>query len=352
MRIAQVAPLAEAVPPKLYGGTERVVSYLTEELVALGHDVTLFASGDSATAGKLHATWPRALRLDHTTVDPIAPIMLQLEAVREQSAAFDILHFHIDYFPASLFARQATPFLTTLHGRLDMPELRPVFRGLPPMPVVSISDRQREPLPEAQYIATIHHGLPDWLLTPREVTPSYLAFLGRISPEKGAGTAIEIARAAGLPLKIAAKIANVDREYYETMIRPLIGGDIELVGEISETEKSDFLSGALALLTPVNWPEPFGLVMIEAMACGSPVIAFRRGSIPEVMTDGVTGYVVDDVPGAVAAIGRLGALSRKSIRAEFEQRFTARRMTQDYLEVYDRLLAARQLKSRRVAAGD
>jgi glycosyltransferase involved in cell wall biosynthesis len=338
MRIAQIAPLSEAVPPKLYGGTERVVSFLTEELVAMGHDVTLFASGDSVTRAKLEAVWPRALRLDSTMRDFIAPHMLLMERVRQMAHEFDILHFHMDYWPASLFSRQSVPFVTTLHGRLDLPELKPVYAGLPAMDVISISDSQRAPLPEANFIGTVHHGLPEYLLTPQAVKPSYLAFLGRISPEKRPDRAINIARRAGIPLKLAAKVDRVDDEYFAEKIQPLLGPDATLIGEIGDRAKPDFLSGAHALLMPIDWPEPFGLVMIEAMACGTPVIAFNHGSVPEIIDDGVTGFIVGSEDEAVAALERIGELDRARIRRVFEERFSARRMARDYLEVYESLM--------------
>jgi glycosyltransferase involved in cell wall biosynthesis len=343
MRIAQVAPLTEAVPPKLYGGTERVVSWLTEELVALGHDVTLFASGDSRTSARLEATWPKALRLDGSVRDPNALHMLMLERVHQRADEFDILHCHLDYYPFSLFSRQATPFLTTLHGRLDLPEHQPLFTAFSSIPVISISNAQRRPLPQANFIATVHHGLPEQMLTPRPVKPSYLAFLGRIAPEKGVGRAIRIARHCGIPLRIAAKVDKVDLEYFETTIRPEIRGpEVEFIGEISDHEKSDFLSGALGLIMAIDWPEPFGLSMIEAMACGTPVIAFNRGSVPEVVEDGVTGFIVEDEQSAMIAVDRLPELSRATVRERFEQRFTARRMAKDYLAIYRRLAEAKE----------
>jgi glycosyltransferase involved in cell wall biosynthesis len=339
MRIAQIAPLTEAVPPKLYGGTERVVHWLTEELVALGHDVTLFASGDSCTSAKLQAPWPRALRLDSAIRDPNALHIMMLEHVRQQAHEFDMLHFHLDYYPFSLFARQATPFLTTLHGRLDLPEHQPLFATFPTLPVISISNAQRRPVPHAGWVRTIHHGLPETLLTPQPVKTGYFAFLGRIAPEKGVDRAIHIAREAGIPLKMAAKVDRVDREYFEGRIKGLIdGSQVEYVGEITDAEKSEFLSGAVALLVPIDWPEPFGLVMIEAMACGTPVIAFNRGSVPEVIEDGVTGFVVEDEQDAIGASYRLHELSRARIRERFEQRFTARRMAQEYLAAYRSLM--------------
>jgi glycosyltransferase involved in cell wall biosynthesis len=342
MRIAQIAPLAEAVPPPLYGGTERIVSFLTEELVALGHDVTLFASGNSQTSAKLEAVWPTALRLDPAIRDTVAPHMLLMEACYRQAGAFDIMHFHMDYWPFSLFSRQPTPFVTTLHGRLDLPELQPVFAAFPTVPVVSISDRQRKDLPQAHYVGTVQHGLPAGLLTPLPgARQGYLAFLGRIAPEKGPDRAIRIARACGMTLRIAAKVDKVDRAYFDAVIQPLMtDGGVELLGEISDAQKPEFLSGASALLMPIDWPEPFGLVMIEAMACGTPVIAFNRGSVPEIVEDGCTGFIVDDEAGAVRAVARLGQLSRARVRTRFEARFTARRMALDYLGIYATLVAA------------
>src|SRR5579871_3758484 len=259
MRIAQVSPLHEAIPLKLYGGTERVVHWLTEELVALGHDVTLFASGDSSTSAKLEAIWPRALRLDGSVRDPMAPHMAMLERVYQRSGEFDVLHFHLDYYPFSLFSRQPTPFVTTLHGRLDLPEHQPTFDTFNNAPVVSISNAQRRPLPQAHWVRTVLHGLPERLLTPRPVKPGYLAFLGRIAPEKGIDRAIRIAQHCGIPLKVAAKVDRVDQDYYDEQIKPLIqSGDVEFIGEINDSQKSDFLSGAIALLVPIDWPEPFG----------------------------------------------------------------------------------------------
>ena len=341
MRIAQIAPLHEAVPPALYGGTERVVSFLTEELVALGHDVTLFASGDSRTGATLVPAWPRALRLDPAIRDTTAPHMLLMEQVRRHAGEFDILHFHVDYWPFSLFTRQPTPFLTTLHGRLDLPEIRPVFDRFAGVSLVSISDSQRAGLPGANYVATVHHGLPSRLLSPVPgVVPGYLAFLGRIAPEKGPDRAIRIARAAGIPLRIAAKVSDADRPWFEAVIQPMVaGGGVELVGEITDGQKAAFLSGAIGLLMPVDWPEPFGLVMIEAMACGTPVLAFNRGSVPEIVDEGVTGFIVEDEAAAIAAVGRLRSLPRNLVRNRFAQRFTARRMAEGYLAAYAKLMA-------------
>ncbi len=350
MHIAQVAPLTEAVPPKLYGGTERVVSWLTDELTALGHEVTLFASGDSVTTARLEAVWPRALRLDGSVRDPNALHMLMLERVYRRAADFDFLHCHLDYYPFSLFSRQATPFVTTLHGRLDLPEHQPVFDTFCDVPVVSISNSQRRPLPQANWVRTVHHGLPERLLTPKPVKPSYFAFLGRIAPEKGIDRAIRIAQHCGVPLKIAAKVDRVDREYFDEQIAPLIKAPlIEYIGEITDREKSEFLSGAIALLVPIDWPEPFGLVMIEAMACGTPVVAYNRGSVPEIIDEGLTGFIVEDENGAIGAVDRLGQLSREKIRKQFEKRFTARRMAQDYLSVYRSLAEGSEPRLRLVA---
>jgi glycosyltransferase involved in cell wall biosynthesis len=343
MRIAQVAPLTEAVPPKLYGGTERVVHWLTEELVALGHDVTLFASGDSLTSARLDATWPRALRLDGAVRDPNALHMVMLERVRRKcdDGEFDFLHFLLVYYPFSLFSRQPTPFLTTLHGRLDLPELQPVFNEFSSSPLISISNAQRRPAPQARWLRTVYHGLPEKLLTPRPGQPSYLAVLGRIAPEKGVDRAIRIAIRCGIPLKIAAKVDRADQDYYDECIRPMMDHPlVEFIGEISDHEKPDFLSGAIGLLVPIAWPEPFGLVMIEAMACGTPVIAYNRGSVAEIISDGRTGFIVEDEISAVAAVHGLATLDRAAIRAEFEARFTARRMALDYLDAYRSLIEA------------
>lgn len=338
MKIAQVAPLYESVPPRMYGGTERVVSYLTEELVALGHDVTLFASGDSITASRLHAVCAKSLRTDPCVVDPLARHLVMLEEVARQADAFDVVHFHCDYLHFPLSRRHNYRHLTTLHGRLDIPELAPLYREFAEAPIVSISDAQRDPLPGANWFDTVHHGLPRELHTLHARPGEYLAFLGRFSPEKRADRAIEIAHRAGCPLKLAAKIDRVDREYYREQIQPLLKGDTEYIGEINCREKDEFLGGARALLFPIDWPEPFGLVMIEAMACGVPVIAWRCGSVPEVIEDGVNGFIVDSVDEAVAAIARLDTISRQQCRAIFEQRFDARRMAEDYLRCYRRLL--------------
>jgi len=348
MRIAQIAPLTEAVPPKRYGGTERVVSWLTEELVRQGHDVTLFANGESKTTARLDAIWPRSLRGDSRVLDPLALHMLMLERVRQRVAEFDILHFHLDYLPFSTFLRQSTPFVTTLHGRLDLPEHQPIFTAFARASVVAISHSQRRPVPQAGWVKTIHHGLPEQMLKPRYEAPEYLAFLGRICPEKRVDRAIEIAARCGLPLKIAAKIDRADDEYFNSKIKHLLDlPNVEFIGEIDDSQKSDFLGRAIALLCPIDWEEPFGLVMIEAMACGTPVIAYDRGSVPEVVEDGLTGFVVQDEEEAVAAVRHARLLSRPAIRRRFEERFTVRRMTQDYLDVYraliDQEVPARQL---------
>ncbi len=341
MRIAQISPLTEAVPPKLYGGTERVISWLTEELVALGHDVTLFASGDSVTSARLEPMWPTALRLDGSVRDPNALHMTMIEQVCRRAREFDLLHFHLDYYPFSAMSRQSTPFLSTLHGRLDLPEHQPVFETFSAIPVVSISNAQRRPAPGANWIASVLHGMPENLLRPQPAMPSYLAFLGRISPEKRVDRAIHIAERCGLKIKIAAKIDAVDQDYFNDEIRPLLAKPhVEYVGEINDSQKSEFLSAAIALIVPIDWPEPFGLVMIEAMACGAPVIAFNRGSVPEVIEDGVTGFVVEDETSAVGAVRQLSRLSRQVIRKRFEERFTARRMAKDYLACYRMMIGA------------
>ena len=340
MKIAQISPLMEAVPPKLYGGTERIVAYLCDEMVALGHEVTLFASGDSSTKARLHAAWPKALRLDEGMRDYLAPHILMLEQLARRSDDFDVVHLHVDYMGFGLLRRLDLPYVTTLHGRLDLPELQPLFRLFDDAPVVSISDSQREPLPEANYIATVHHGLPERLLLPGFGAGGYLAFLGRISPEKAPDAAIRIAAAAGMKLKIAAKVDKVDQAYFAQQIEPLLTQPhVEFLGEIGEDRKAEFLGNAAGLLFPIAWREPFGLVMIEAMACGTPVIAFPSGSVPEVIEEGVTGFMVESEDQAAAAARRLQGLDRARIRRQFEERFTARRMAEDYLKLYRGLIA-------------
>jgi glycosyltransferase involved in cell wall biosynthesis len=344
MRIAQVAPLAEAVPPKFYGGTERVVAYLTDALVELGHEVTLFASGDSATKATLSPMWPRALRLDSNVKDPFVPMFIQLETVARRAHEFDVIHSHLDYFGYPLLRRIGTPSLTTLHGRLDLPELPALYKLYGDIPVVSISDSQREPLPEANFVATVLHGLPQNLLKQGAGDGGYLAFLGRISPEKAPDAAIRIAARAGIPLKIAAKVDRVDQEYFKTTIEPLLAlGGVEFIGEIREDQKLEFLGNAAGLVFPIAWREPFGLVMIEAMACGTPVVAFSNGSVPEVLEDALTGFIVHSEDQAVEAVRRVGSLDRARIRDEFERRFTARHMAQNYLKLYAGLPRARRL---------
>jgi glycosyltransferase involved in cell wall biosynthesis len=332
----------ESVPPRLYGGTERVVSYLTEELVGLGHDVTLFASGDSITSAELAPCCTRALRLDPTVRDTIPHFMVMIDKVRERAEEFDVLHFHVDLFHFPLFSALAARTLTTLHGRQDLADLKPFYSRFGEMPLVSISNDQRKPLPHANFVTTIHHGIPSDLHRPSFEQGSYLAFLGRISPEKRPDRAIRIARAAGIPLKIAAKVDKVDEDYFRTDILPLIDGPgVEFIGEINEREKTEFLSEAAALLFPVDWPEPFGLVMIEAMACGTPVLAFRCGSIPEVIDDGVTGKVVDSEEDANTALSEILAYDRRAVRQRFEERFTADRMAKAYVSTYRQLLMTR-----------
>ncbi|GGC87713.1 glycosyltransferase family 4 protein [Chelatococcus reniformis] len=351
MRIAQIAPLTEAVPPTLYGGTERVVSWLTEELVALGQDVTLFASGDSVTTARLEALWPRSLRLDGTVRDPNALHMSMIEQVYRRAGEFDLMHFHLDYYPFSLMSRQPTPFVTTLHGRLDLPEHQPAFTTFDTVPVISISDAQRRPVQMANWVSTVHHGMPSDLLRPTAARPEYLAFLGRISPEKRVDRAIRIAQLSGLPLKIAAKVDRADQDYFDETIRPLLAApNVDYIGEIGDAEKSEFLSGAMALLVPIDWPEPFGLVMIEAMACGTPVIAFNRGSVPEIVEHGVTGFVVEDVVSAAGSVRDLSAISRATVRRRFEERFTAERMARQYLGVYRKLIDGQRVKPHLVKA--
>lgn len=343
MKIAQVSPLYESVPPRLYGGTERVVSYLTEALVQAGHSVALFASGDSITSAELIAPCQRALRLDAKCTDEIAYHMIMVDQVFRRASEFDLIHFHIDYLHFPLSIRERLPQVTTLHGRLDLPHLPPIYRQFPGMPVVSISNAQRAPLPFASWQATVYHGLPVNLHRATETPGSYLAFVGRVSPEKRVDLAIEIAKRSGMPLRIAAKVDGADREYFTGQIKPLLDHPlIEYVGEIGEAEKSRFLGGARALLFPIDWPEPFGLAMIEAMACGTPVIAFRRGSVPEVIDHGVTGLIVQNVDEAARAVGQIEQLSRRRCREVFEERFSAPRMAQDYLAVYRRLRARHQ----------
>ncbi len=344
MRIAQVAPLYESVPPKLYGGTERVVSTLTEELVRMGHDVTLFASGDSITSARLVPVCPESLRLSRNCVDQIAHHVLMMEHVLNQSSDFDLIHFHVDYLHFPMLRNEQVRHVTTLHGRLDIPDLVPLYRAFCDIPVVSISSAQRKPLPWVNWQGTVYHGLPEDQFTLGNGKGGYLAFLGRTSPEKGLDQAIEIANRAGVPLKIAAKVDRIDKEHFERLIKPKLDSPlVEFVGEIGSVEKNEFLGNAMALLFPIDWPEPFGLVMIEAMACGTPVIAYPHGSVPEIMENGVSGYVVADIRAAVRAIAKLPHFDRNLCRQRFEQRFSATRMAQDYLRIYERLVQADSL---------
>lgn len=345
MRIAQVAPLYESVPPKYYGGTERVVSYLTEELVRQGHEVTLFASGDSQTNARLIPACRQSLRLDKHCQDGLAHHLVMLERVFARADDFDIIHFHVDYMHFPLSRRDPITHVTTLHGRLDIADLVPLYQEFREMPVISISNGQREPLAWANWQATVYHGLPADKYRFRAEPGTYLAFLGRISPEKRVDRAIEIARQVGMPLKIAAKIDRVDKDYFDLVIAPLLRNPlVEFVGEIGEREKDEFLGNAYALLFPIDWPEPFGLVMIEAMACGTPVIAYRGGAVPEIMEQGHTGFVVENLEDAIEAVRRVPQLSRKRCRAVFEKRFTATRMASDYVQVFERLISRNQEK--------
>jgi glycosyltransferase involved in cell wall biosynthesis len=339
MKIAQIAPLIESVPPKLYGGTERIVSFLTEELVSLGHDVTLFASADSRTSARLVPCAEQALRLDAAVEDALPHHLLMLDEVRRRAHEFDVLHFHVDMIHMPLVRELGVPTLTTLHGRQDLPDLQPFYAVFNDVPLVSISNDQRRPLPFANWLGTVHHGLPLDLLPPGDGLGGYLAFLGRISPEKRPDRAIEIAARTGLPLKMAAKVDKADQAYWEQVIEPMIGAhpNVEFIGEVNERQKADFLGRAMAVLFPIDWPEPFGLVMIEAMACGTPVVAFRCGSVPEVIDDGVSGFIVDSLDAAVDAVRGCGELDRARVRQCFERRFSAERMARDYVALYRRL---------------
>jgi len=352
MRIAQVAPLFESVPPKLYGGTERVVSYLTEALVELGHEVTLFASGDSQTAARLVPGWPRALRLDGRSEFHVGPHLLELEQVFRRRSEFDVAHFHTDPLHFPFVRRYPLAHLTTLHGRLDLPELVPLMQEYQNLPLVSISAAQRKPIPDCRWQATVHHGLPRRLFHLQEATDGYLAFLGRISPEKRVDRAIEIATRLQTPLRIAAKVDTADKVYFREQIEPLLDNPlVDFIGEIGESEKQDFLGRAQALLFPIDWPEPFGLVMIEAMACGTPVVAWRCGSVPEVIEPGLTGFVVGNLEEAVNAVHEIRQLSRLRCRQRFEQRFTSETMARNYLSVYERLVEQSAAR-KKVEVGD
>jgi glycosyltransferase involved in cell wall biosynthesis len=338
MRIAQIAPLAESVPPKLYGGTERVVAWLVDELVELGHTVTLFASGDSTTRATLHPVWPRALRLGRPRTDPHLACAIMLEAISRRAQEFDVIHSHIDWLHLPMLTRLGIPFVTTMHGRLDLPGIPEALREFPEASFVSISDHQRAPVKNANWCGTVYHGLPARQFRPSYEPGSYLAFLGRLTPDKGPEDAIRIARAAGMPLRIAAKVPRGEAAYFKQHIEPHIDGtDVHLVGEVDERGKQPFLSGAAALLFPIKWPEPFGLVMIEAMACGTPVIAYRAGSVPEVLDERVTGFIVDGEVEAVQAVKNLARIDRRTVRARFEERFTSDRMARAYVRHYQQL---------------
>lgn len=339
MRIAQVSPLYESTPPKYYGGTERIVSYLTEELVSQGHDVSLFASGDSVTAARLIAPCKEALRLSKEKADPVAYHLVQLQMVLDKVSEFDIIHFHTDYYhyPVTNIIREQN--ITTLHGKLSIPGLDEVYKLYRHLPLVSISDSQRKPVPFANWVGTVYHGLPEQLLKFHAEPGDYLAFIGRISPEKGVDKAIEIAVKSEIPLKIAAKIDKEDQDYYEKEIKHLLNHPlIEYVGEIGEQEKDDFLGNAMVMLFPINWEEPFGLVMIESMACGTPVIAFKRGSVPEVIDEGISGFVVNTADEAVSALKNISSVNRHLCRKRFEERFSVKRMTEDYLKIYENII--------------
>ncbi len=339
MKIAQVAPLWESVPPVLYGGTERVVSFITEELVRQGHDVTLFASGDSTTKARLVPMCPEALRLSKVIKNYDAPLTAMLEKAFSPSGEFDIIHSHLEFLPFPLAKRSHTPVLTTLHARLDLPELLPVFRTFAELPLVSISDAQREPLPWANWVATVHHGLPKDLYTPHANQGKYLVFLGRVAPEKGLDQAIEIAKRVDMPLRIGAKIDPTNVEYYRAVIEPLLDHPlIEFVGEVTDLEKDDFIGDAYAMICPYDWPEPFGLVFIESLACSTPVIAYRRGSVPEIIEHGVTGFVCETLEEMVQSVRHVSLLERARCRQAFDLRFTTERMVQDYVRVYERML--------------
>jgi glycosyltransferase involved in cell wall biosynthesis len=347
MKIAQVAPLYERVPPHFYGGTERVVSYLTEELIQQGHTVTLFASGDSLTRAELVAPCERSLRLDPTCIDTLSHHYIQLEQVARRAHTFDIIHFHIDYLHFPLSRRNTAAHVTTLHGRLDLADLAPLYREFKEMPVVSISDSQRTPLPWLNWQGTVHHGLPPDLYPFKKDPGNYLLFLGRVSPEKGVDDAIEIAKRYGMQIKIAAKLDKHDREYFDGHIQSLLNHPlVTFIGEVGEAEKCALLANAYALLFPINWAEPFGMVLIESMACGTPVVAYGRGSVPEVIDEGVSGFVVSSVDESVRALGKIHELDRARCRRSFEQRFSAARMTRDYLEIYERITAKKRLNAR------
>jgi glycosyltransferase involved in cell wall biosynthesis len=351
LRIAQVAPLAESVPPKLYGGTERVVSWLTEQLIELGHDVTLFASGDSRTRAELVPVIPRALRLSRPRGDPASACAILLDKLADRASDFDVIHVHIDWLHVPLLRRLGVPFLTTLHGRLDLPPLAAAARYFGDTALVSISNHQRTPVPDLRWIDTVYHGLPLEMLKPNLSEGDYLAFLGRLSPEKGPHRAIKWARASGLPLRIAAKIPTTENRFVKKEIEPFLDGQkVQFVGEVNDSKKTTFLGHAKALLFPIDWPEPFGLVMIEAMACGTPIIAFSRGSVPEIIENGVTGFIVENEEQAIEAIECIGTLDRHHIRTEFERRFSVQRMAQNYVRCYEQVAGKKSRSSGRKTA--
>ena len=335
MKIAQLAPLVESVPPKLYGGTERVISYLTETLVDMGHDVTLFASADSTTSAKLQPQCPKSFRLDNNKDDHVAYFVLMHEHIHRHAHEFDIIHSHMDYILFGTLRRLKKPHMTTLHGRLDLPCLQHVFKEFSDTPLISISNDQQSPLPHVNWMNTVYNGIPKNLYRAHEKEGKYLAFIGRISPEKRPDLAVEIAKKLDMPLKIAAKVDKVDEAYYESKIKPLFKHSlVEYIGEISEKEKNDFLGNAYALLFPIDWPEPFGLAMIEAMACGTPVIARKRGSVPEVIEEGISGFTFENVDDAIKKIKKISSLKRQRVRQAFEEKFTAAHMAENYLKVY------------------
>jgi glycosyltransferase involved in cell wall biosynthesis len=348
MRIAQLAPLTESVPPRLYGGTERVVSWLTEALVARGHDVTLFASGDSVTSARLVPVGDRALR--GGTGDPLASHVTMVAMAKERADQFDVVHAHVDFIPFLAFDGARPALVSTLHGRLDLPWLPPVFRQFRTAPLVSISDAQRRPVPDANWVATVHHGLPIAGYPVGDGRGGYMLFLGRMSPEKRPDAAIALARRAGVRLLLAAKVDDVDREWFTRVVEPMLSQPgVEFIGEVDEHTKQALLCDARAMLFPIDWPEPFGLAMIEAMACGAPVITRRCGSTPEVVADGVTGFVCDDDDAIVDAIRRIDTIDRQACRRRVEERFAVDRMAEAYEQVYEGLLAARSVRVRPVA---
>jgi glycosyltransferase involved in cell wall biosynthesis len=347
LRIAQVAPLYESVPPKLYGGTERIVSFLTEALVEDGHEVTLYASGDSKTEARLVPVTPASLRLNKNAIDQIAPHITMLQMVQNDIKQYDIVHYHIDYLHYPISIRSSVPHVTTLHGLLEIPELQGLYNTYPDIPVISISDSQRKPLPQANWQGTVYHGLPEGIYTPTLASGNYLAFLGRTSPEKGLDNAIKIALGANIPLRIAAKVADVDQKYFESVIKPYFDNPlITFIGEIGEDEKCEFLGNAMALLFPIQWPEPFGVVMIEAMACGTPVIAYGYGSVREIISPAKNGFIVNTIEEAIHAVRNIHDINRQACHESFLQRFTARRMAADYVSLYEKLI---QSKTQQVA---